>query len=313
MNNSRLIQVWKCIISFLLIVACHVTYATGAFGPEGKAYKVPRSSKNTIENRVESLNINIDINIDSKAKKMITSYTERARSSTEKILGKSFLYFPIFETYLKEYGLPLELKYLPVIESALNPQAMSSVGAGGLWQLMPATARQYGLVIDDYVDERFDPHKATKAAMKHLIKQYDRFDDWTLALAAYNCGSGRMQEAIKKANSRDYDKLKKYLPKQTQDYILKFVAANYVLNYYLFYDLHPKFPDYNMTITETLVVFDYHTLNEIKEVTGISTEVIQALNPSYKLGTIPPSPDGSYIILPKIGRTDKEDVFAILN
>jgi len=154
MNNSRLIQVWKCIISFLLIVACHVTYATGAFGPEGKAYKVPRSSKNTIENRVESLNINIDINIDSKAKKMITSYTERARSSTEKILGKSFLYFPIFETYLKEYGLPLELKYLPVIESALNPQAMSSVGAGGLWQLMPATARQYGLVIDDYVDER---------------------------------------------------------------------------------------------------------------------------------------------------------------
>ncbi len=244
----------------------------------------------------------VDLPINAKTKDLITAYTERARKNTEKMLGNSRIYFPIFEQYLAKYSLPRELRCLAVIESNLNPKAISYRGAAGLWQFMPETGKEYGLEINDYVDDRMDPHKSTEAAMKHLSKQFDKFGNWTLAIAAYNCGSGRMYEAIKKAKSRNYDKVKKHLPKETQHYVTKFFAANYVVNYYLFYDLHPKYPDYNMTVTETMILFDYTSFKKMQDETGIAVEVLRKLNPSYRTDIIPPRQEGNYFVVPRIGR-----------
>jgi len=291
-----------CIICFLLGHSVSSIAADSKPKPKAKKYKVPNYSKSVVKSRMADLDMSIDLPINKDVKNLISSYTVRARPKTEKMLGRAHIYFPIFEKYLKKYNLPQELKCLAVIESGLKPKAISHVGAAGLWQFMPNTGKQYGLKINDYVDERMDVHKSTEAAMKHLSKQYDRFGDWTLAIAAYNCGSGRMKSAIKKAKSKDYRKLKKYLPKETQHYITKFVAANYVVNYYLFYDMHPKFLDYTFSVTETQVFYDYVSFKEVAKNTGISREVLAILNPSYKTGSVPPNPDGNFIIVPIIGR-----------
>lgn len=268
-------------------------------------------SKKTIETQLNAIPICVDYKVDKALLKKIKSYTLLARNKTERTLGRTLQYFPIFEEMLKKYGLPEDLKGLAMIESAYRPTAESAVGASGLWQFMPKTAKQYGIEINDYVDERNNPYKSTEAAMKHLSKQYDRFGNWTLAIAAYNCGSGRMRSAIKKAKSRKYDKLKKYLPEETRKYVIKYVAANYVLNYYLFYDLTPQYPDYNYYVTEVVHLTNYSNFKNIQDEMGIAMNVLEKLNPAYEKGIIPPSKQGNYVILPKIGRkVDETKVLA---
>jgi len=158
----------------------------------------------------------------------------------------------------------------------------------------------YGLRIDNFVDERCDPYKATSAAMKYLSDLHARFGDWALAIASYNCGEGTMQKAMRKARSKNFWKVRKELPKETQLYIPKFIAATYLMDNYLFYDLHPAYPDYDVQLTKIVVVYERKSFKQIAKDTGHSIELIKKLNPAYKRGIIPPSAKGRNLILPRL-------------
>ncbi len=267
---------------------------------ESSPKKVPTYSKEEILSRLEDQNSPVDVRWNAEIKRSIKDYTVKGRRSAEVILGRSAIYFPMFNENLEKHGLPKDLKYMSVIESLLDPKAVSPVGAAGLWQFMPATARRFGLKIDNYVDERYDPYKSTVAAMRYLKTLHNRFDDWTLAIAAYNCGEGCVEKAIKKGASRDFWKLRKHLPKETARYVSRFIAASYVMNNYIFHDLKPAYPDYNLQLTKSVKVYKRKSFDEISKETGYSLEIIKRLNPSYKLEIIPPTAEGSYLVLPKI-------------
>lgn len=243
----------------------------------------------------------------------IKGYTLRNREKSERILGRAAKYFPMFEKYLKEAGLPEDLKYLSVVESALVPKAVSRVGAGGLWQFMPATGESYGLKIDRYVDDRSCPHKSTQAAMKHLAKLYKRFQNWELAMAAYNSGGGRVNRAIKMARSKNFWKVQKYLPRETRNYVPAFIAATYLYKYYNTHELSPIYPDLDLQLTESMKVYEYLSFQQIEEVTGLSRYMIEELNPSYDRGFIPSDYNGHYLTLPKRVMPSMRDYFQSKN
>ena len=172
--------------------------------------------------------------------KFIDRYTGRLRHSVSYMLGASNFYIPIFEEALEAYGLPLELKYLPIIESALNPKATSRVGAAGLWQFMVGTGKQYGLEVNSLIDERRDPIKSSYAAARYLRDLYKIFGDWSLVIAAYNCGPENIKKAMTRAEgANDYWKIYPYLPRETRGYVPAFIAANYVMNYYCEHNICP--------------------------------------------------------------------------
>ena len=257
-------------------------------------------SEMEIREKVKDLDISVNVNVNSIVKKQIRQYVVKNKNSSEVILGRGAVYFPIIEDYLRKYNLPDDLKYLVAVESSVRTNVFSKVGAGGLWQFMPKTGKAFGLEIDSYIDERLDPYKSTEAAMKYLSKLHKRYDDWALALAAYNCGPSKVNKAIKKSGSRDFWKLSKYLPKETRAYVPRFIAFCYVGKYHQFYDINPKYPDYNELILETVKVDNYTTFKKIASYTGISIKKIKALNPAYKVGLIPIREDGNYIILPRL-------------
>lgn len=222
-------------------------------------------------------------------RKFIDQYTGRLRRSVALMLGASNFYIPIFEEALEAYQLPLELKYLPMIESALNPGATSRVGAGGLWQFMITTGKRYDLEVTSLIDERRDPIKSSYAAACMLKGLYDIFGDWTLVIAAYNCGPGNVNKAIKRAGGeRDYWKIYPYLPSETRGYVPAFIAANYVMNYYCEHNICPATTQLPMG-TDTLVVNRDVYFEQISEVCKISMEELKALNPQYRTSKIPGS------------------------
>lgn len=263
--------------------------------------KVPSYSKEVMKDRLDEYQGMMDVRLTRGVRGEIREYTKMARKETEKLIGKSSLYFQMIDDSLRKYNLPRELKYMVIIESRCNIKVKSPSGAVGLWQFMPATARKYGLKIDNYVDERCDPYKATSAAMKYLSDLYARFGDWTVAIASYNCGEGTMQKAMRKAKSRNFWKVRKDLPEETQHYIPKFIAATYVMDNYLFYDLHPAYPDYDLQMTRTVIIYERKSFKQIAADTGYPIEVIKRLNPAFRKGIIPPSAEGRQLILPKLG------------
>ncbi|MEL6865923.1 MAG: lytic transglycosylase domain-containing protein [Bacteroidota bacterium] len=277
-------------------------------GPSKKRYKVPRYSSKTIRDRVNILQKEIDLVYNSSVRRYIHSYVLRGRKGSELILGRSAIYFPIFDEYIEKYQMPPALRCLAIVESALEPKAKSPVGAAGLWQFMPKTARLYGLKINNYVDERYDTHKATDAAIRYLADLYQMYQNWTLAIAAYNCGPGRLDKAIRKARSRRFHKIKRHLPKETQQYVLKFAAVNYLMNYYFFHDLRPEYPDYTLQMTHTTRVYKRTSLKSVAQETGIPFEVILQLNPTYKKKIIPPSAQGYLLVLPRLGLSQVPDI-----
>lgn len=214
--------------------------------------------------------------------KFIDRYTGRLRRSVSYMLGASNFYMPIFEEALEAYGLPLELKYLPVIESALNPKATSHVGAAGLWQFMVATGKQYGLEINSLVDERRDPIKSSYAAARFLKDLYKIYGDWSLVIAAYNCGPENVRKAIQRSGGKaDYWSIYSYLPRETRGYVPAFIAANYAMNYYCEHNICPmrtKLP----AKTDTVVVNRDVHLQQISDVCGIELEELRTLNPQYR-------------------------------
>lgn len=300
------------LVLLLTFIAFSLFAADPPFAKKKKSYKIPSYSSNVILDRIHDLDMQVDFRLNGKVKAHILEYTTRGKHGTEKILGLTTRYFPAFEYYNEQYNLPDELKTLMIIESGLDPMAKSSSGAKGLWQLMPATARSYGLEINDYVDERCDPYKSTGAALKHLGVLFEQFDDWTLAIAAYNCGSTRVRQAIQKGKSKNFWKIKNHLPKQTQDYIQKFIAVNYLVNYYMFYDLRPEYPDYTYQLTEPILVFSYEKLSRIGQKQGIDLDVLYKLNPSYVKGIVPPNENGNIVLLPVLGRKEIKETASLL-
>lgn len=230
--------------------------------------------------------------------KFIDRYTGRLRHSVSYMLGASNFYIPIFEEALEAYGLPLELKYLPVIESALNPKATSHAGAAGLWQFMVATGKQYGLEINSLIDERRDPIKSSYAAAHYLKDLYNIFGDWSLVIAAYNCGPENINKAIHRADGQaDYWKIYPYLPRETRGYVPAFIAANYVMNYYCEHNICPM----RTTLpakTDTVVVSKDVHLKQIADVCGIDIEELRTLNPQYRRDIVNGNNKPSVVRLP---------------
>ena len=222
-------------------------------------------------------------------RKYIDRYCERLRPSVSIMLAACNFYNPIFEEALESYQVPLELRNLPIIESALHPNAVSRAGAVGLWQFMIGTAKKYGLEVTSLIDERKDPVKASYAAAHYLKDLYDIFGDWTLVVASYNCGPNNVNKAIKRAGGvKDYWAIYNYLPKETQGYVPAFVAANYIMNYYCDHDICPV----NTTLpqgTDTLRLDRDVRMEQIVATCNITMDELKALNPQYRTTLIPGS------------------------
>jgi len=193
-----------------------------------------------VKERLANIESIVELKFTTAVKGYILGYVERNREKSQRILGRMVKYFPMFEQKLAQNEMPDDLKYLAVVESALNPKAISRVGAGGLWQFMPETGASYGLQITYEKDDRFDPHKSTDAAIEYLRKAHKRFGSWELALAAYNSGGGRVNRAIKRARSKNFWKIQRFLPRETRNYVPAFIGATYLTKYYQQYLLKPE-------------------------------------------------------------------------
>ncbi|MEI7980071.1 MAG: transglycosylase SLT domain-containing protein [Bacteroidota bacterium] len=231
----------------------------------------------------------------SEVKKFIELYAVRKRKLTARILGLAQIYFPLFEEQLDKYNMPLELKYLAVIESALNPTANSRAGAKGLWQFMYGTGKVYGLKVTSYVDDRFDPYKATIAACEHLGDLYNIYGNWPLALAAYNSGAGNVNKAIRRSGGmKNFWALHNYLPKETRSYVPAFIAASYVLTYANEHKIYPVDPGILYYEVDTVTVRNPLSFGQISEMLNIPLDEVAFLNPSFKHGFIPATPENTY-------------------
>lgn len=260
---------------------------------------IPTYTEQEVRSRLKAMDLCVPARYNSVVKSYIRTYMVTKRSKASDIIGRTVQYFPIYEKYIKEKGLPDDLKYVSVLESALNPVATSRSNAVGLWQFMAPTARDYDLVINRTVDERRDPHRATKAALTYLEKLHARYGNWALALAAYNGGPGRVNRAIKRGRSKNFWQISKYLPRETRNYVPAFFAAAYLINYYEEHNITPNYPELDLQIVDVAKVYQTITFDEISKLTGIPTYTIETLNPSYQKWIIPGHPLGNYLILPQ--------------
>ena len=245
-----------------------------------------RPQTELIKSRLNNLTGVLDIEYDYEVRSRILQYTVTSRKSTEALLGRAMQYFPLFEEKLRERNLPQDLKYVAVIESMLRPTAKSRSGAYGLWQFMPATGRMYNLNKDRNIDQRADPELATEAAVQYLSDLYDQFGDWTVAIAAYNCGPGNIRKAIRKSGKTDYWGMQKFLPKETQKYIPRVIAASYLMNYYHTHDLSPRGYEEVFQNTEKVTPEENMSFKDISKVLNLDLESLKRLNPMYKTDRI---------------------------
>ncbi len=246
--------------------------------------------------RLQKIDAPIDLSYNKVVRNFIALYTLKRREQVEVMLGLSAYYFPIFEEVLDKYELPLELKYLPIIESALNPRARSRAGATGLWQFMYGTGKMMGLEITSFVDERRDALKSTEAAVKYLKQLYDVYQDWYLVIAAYNCGPGNVNKAIRRSGGKkNYWSVYYRLPRETRGYVPAFIAATYVMNYYLEHNLVPRFPEFPI-LTDTLMINNYLNLNQVASTVDIEIEQLRELNPMYRRDVIPAKQGKPYLL-----------------
>ncbi len=241
----------------------------------------------------------------------INRYSGRLRHSVSYMLGAANFYLPIFEEALEAYQLPLELKYLPIIESALNPKAVSRVGATGLWQFMLGTGKQYDLKVNSLVDERRDPVKSSYAAARYLRDLYKIFGDWNLVIAAYNCGPGNISKAIHRAGNenKDYWHIYPYLPRETRGYVPAFIAANYIMTYYSLHNICPMTTRLPAKTDTVMVTRNVH-LEQVAEVVGLNIDMLRSLNPMYRRDVVPGATEPCPLRLPQteIGKfLDLED------
>jgi len=269
--------------------------ARSAFKPG----ETPTYPDSVYEQRIEALNVQtpIELTYNKEVKTFINLYAVKKRDLTAKMLGLAEIYFPLFEEILDKYDVPLEIKYLAIVESALNPAAGSRAGAKGLWQFMYGTGKVYGLKVSSMVDDRYDPYKSTVAACEHLSDLYDIYQDWSLALAAYNSGAGNVNRAVRRAGgTKNYWAVWPFLPRETRGYVPAFIAVNYVMNYAAEHNIYPMKPNMFFYDIDTVTVHDVLAFDQLNEMLGIPIDELKYLNPQFKLGIIPATGGATYTI-----------------
>ena len=258
----------------------------------------PTFTTEEYQERLRRLPVVMEMPYNSVVQKFIDQYSGRLRRTVSYALGAGNFYIPIFEEALDYYGLPLELKYLPVIESALEPKAKSPAGAVGLWQFMLATGKRYDLKVNSLIDERQDPYKSSWAAARYLRDLYKIYRDWNIVIAAYNCGPTNVNKAIHRADGvRDYWTIYPYLPSETRGYVPAFIAANYIMNYYCEHNICPMKTKIPITTDTVTIMRDLH-MQQVAELCNVDVEAIQALNPQYRTQLIPGSSGPMTLRLP---------------
>ncbi len=243
----------------------------------------------------------IEMPLNGPVRNMINFYANRKRQLVENMLGLSIYYMPIFEEALERHGMPNELRYLPVIESALVPTAVSRAGAAGLWQFMPGTGKDEGLEINSLVDQRRDPYLASEAAARYLKKLFEIYDDWSLAIAAYNCGPGNVNKAIRRAGGgkKDFWQIYPFLPKETRGYVPAFIAANYIMTYHKDHGISPALAK-KPIVVDTVHVTRRVQFAQISDVMGIPMAELRALNPQFRKDVIPGDIRPYTLVLPSL-------------
>jgi len=266
----------------------------------------------TFQKRLDSIQKSVPLPYNEFVQKYIDIYSSR-KSMIGKMLGLSGYYFPIFEKALKAYNIPLEIKYLPIIESAMDPYAVSRVGATGLWQFMFTTAKGYGLNMDNYVDERRDPIQASYAAAAYFSDAYTELGDWLLAIAAYNCGMGNVNRAIAKAGSRDFWEIRPFLPLETRNYVPAFIAAVYVMNCSGSHGIK-SLPSGFSGKTDTVHVNRYISLPKLAAALNVEAEALCLLNPSYKKKVVNGTDEHpKRLVMPRVEYSNYALVYDVLN
>ncbi|MCP9234599.1 lytic transglycosylase domain-containing protein [Lewinella sp. JB7] len=286
------LQRMLCQWFFLLLVAVPSIAVASYSSPVNSTSR----SRAQMVHRLERLNLPPGIaTSDAFVQRKITEYMGGGGSNTERMLGRANQYFPVFDFYLRKHEMPASLKYLAVAESMLVPHAVSSARAAGLWQLMPATAREMGLRVDQVIDERLDIHRSTEAAVLMLKELHLQFGDWHLTLAAYNAGPGRVRRAIRAARSNDYEKVSKYLPRETRRYVSAYLAAAYAVNYYDDHGLKPMAAEG----TESVRVYTHTNLAKVARECGVRLSTLIRMNPMFVQHYIPASARGYRLRVPR--------------
>ena len=283
--------------------------------PHRQASKRELESKDQLyRDRLAQMESAIPLTYNPAVREAIDLYVNRRSNLMSLMLSRATYYFPIIEEELDRQGLPLELKYLAIVESALNPTAVSRMGATGFWQFMLRTGKIYGLTINSVVDERMDPRKSTRAMCEYFKDMYALYGDWMLAIAAYNCGPGNINKAIRRSGGkRDFWEIFPYLPRETRSYVPFFIAAFYSMEYYREHDIRPSAIHIPIA-TDTVHLARRCTTRELAEITSVSLDTIELLNPMYKKGIIPGNQQSQVIVLPAQAAIDfasnKEKYFA---
>jgi membrane-bound lytic murein transglycosylase D len=290
--------------------------------PKNNKYKftqdsVPRYDDYTFQARLAKLDAvsPFDLVYNEHVKGFINLYCVRKRESVSRMMGVAQLYYPMFEEVFDRYNIPLELKHLAVIESALIPYARSRAGATGLWQFMYPTGKMYGLNVSSYVDERCNPYKATVAAAEYLKSLYDMFGDWQMVLAAYNAGPGTITKAIRRSGGKKtYWEIRPYLPTETQGYVPAFIAANYVMSYGAEHNLYPSLPRKTYFEVDTVIVKEQMNFDQLSQALDVTKEEILYFNPQYRKNIIPAG--GNSMCLPKnkigIFLTNEQEIYSAI-
>jgi len=263
------------------------------------AGSVPKYPDSIYAQRIEALNIEtpIELTYNKEVKSFINLYAVKKKDLTARMLGLAEIYFPFFEEILDKYDIPLEIKHLAIVESALNPAAGSHAGAKGLWQFMYGTGKVYGLKVTSLVDDRFDPYKSTIAACEHLTDLHDIYNDWSLALAAYNSGAGNVNRAIRRAGgTKNYWAVWPFLPRETRGYVPAFIAVNYIMNYAPEHNIYPMRPGMFYYNIDTVTVNDILAFDQLNEMLGIPLDELKFMNPQFKKGIIPATAGKKYTI-----------------
>ena len=248
----------------------------------------PRFASEVYKCRLDSMTRFIPLDYNAHVQGYIDLYAYRKREQVERMLGLSEYYFPMIEKVFKEYKIPTEFKYLAIVESALNPYAVSPVGATGMWQFMFTTAKMYDLKVTSHIDERRDPLLATRAAAQYFVDMYKRYGDWLLVIAAYNCGPGNVNRAIRKAGGgqKTFWEIRQYLPQETRGYVPAYIAANYIMSCAEMHNLYPAYPNFSF-MTDTLHISKPIAFKDIERLCGVNSEELKILNPIFKKGFIP--------------------------